>query len=140
MLVFWRIVQGAGGAALLSTAQATLRQIFPREQQGMVQAVFLRFGLGFLFTPINNAAYGNIDPRIAQQAAGLINLSRQIGGSFGIAILGTYLNSHIQMHRVELSRTCTPAIRCYRRDYKCSARIFRRTACRQTQHSGRRSQ
>src|SRR5436305_8057881 len=27
-LVFWRILQGAGGAALLSTAQATLRQIF----------------------------------------------------------------------------------------------------------------
>jgi len=28
-LVLWRLVQGAGGAALLSTAQATLRQIFP---------------------------------------------------------------------------------------------------------------
>src|SRR2546427_3320255 len=27
-LIFWRIVQGAGGAALLSTAQATLREIF----------------------------------------------------------------------------------------------------------------
>src|SRR5438270_4917211 len=40
-LVLWRIVQGAGGAALLSTAQATLREIFPREQQGMVQAIFL---------------------------------------------------------------------------------------------------
>ena len=39
-LVFWRIVQGAGGAALLSTAQATLREVFPREQQGMIQAVF----------------------------------------------------------------------------------------------------
>ena len=35
-LVIWRIMQGAGGAALLSTAQATIRQIFPREQQGMV--------------------------------------------------------------------------------------------------------
>ena len=33
-LVFWRIIQGAGGAALLSTAQATLRQIFPPEKQG----------------------------------------------------------------------------------------------------------
>ena len=37
-LVLWRLLQGAGGAALLSTAQATIRQIFPREQQGMVQA------------------------------------------------------------------------------------------------------
>src|SRR5881392_1767880 len=47
-LVLWRIVQGAGGAALLSTAQATLRQIFPREQQGMVQAIFL---LGVIVAP-----------------------------------------------------------------------------------------
>ncbi|MGH3055514.1 MAG: DHA2 family efflux MFS transporter permease subunit, partial [Gaiellaceae bacterium] len=47
-LVFWRIVQGAGGAALLSTAQATLRQIFPAEQQGMVQSIFL---LGVIVAP-----------------------------------------------------------------------------------------
>ena len=33
-LVLWRIVQGAGGAALLSTAQATLRQVFPPERAG----------------------------------------------------------------------------------------------------------
>src|SRR6476646_3402438 len=47
-LVLWRILQGAGGAALLSTAQATLRQIFPREQQGMVQAIFM---LGIIVAP-----------------------------------------------------------------------------------------
>src|SRR6478672_268444 len=47
-LVFWRIIQGAGGAALLSTAQATLRQIFPLEEQGLVQAVFL---LGIIVAP-----------------------------------------------------------------------------------------
>ncbi|MEO8071487.1 MAG: DHA2 family efflux MFS transporter permease subunit, partial [Acidobacteriota bacterium] len=47
-LVLWRLVQGAGGAALLSTAQATLRQIFPREEQGMVQAIFL---LGIIVAP-----------------------------------------------------------------------------------------
>src|SRR5690349_15598285 len=47
-LVLRLIVQGAGGAALLSTAQATIRQIFPRDQQGMVQAVFL---LGVIVAP-----------------------------------------------------------------------------------------
>src|SRR4051794_9918625 len=47
-LVFWRIVQGAGGAALLSTAQATLREIFPREQQGTVQALYI---LGIIVAP-----------------------------------------------------------------------------------------
>ena len=47
-LVFWRVLQGAGGAALLSTAQATLRQIFPQEEQGLVQAVFM---LGVIVAP-----------------------------------------------------------------------------------------
>ena len=47
-LVFWRILQGAGGAALLSTAQATLRQIFPRELQGTVQTIFI---LGIVAAP-----------------------------------------------------------------------------------------
>src|SRR3954466_801245 len=47
-IVLFRLLQGAGGAALLSTAQATLRQIFPREQQGLVQAIFL---LGIIVAP-----------------------------------------------------------------------------------------
>jgi DHA2 family multidrug resistance protein len=47
-LVFWRVMQGAGGAALLSTAQATLRQIFPPEEQGLVQAVFI---MGIIVAP-----------------------------------------------------------------------------------------
>lgn len=54
-LVFWRILQGAGGAALLSTAQATLRQIFPAEQQGLVQAIFV---LGVVMGPTIGPALG----------------------------------------------------------------------------------
>jgi len=60
------------------------------------------FGLGFLFAPINNVAYASLKPQEAQQASGLINLSRQLGGAFGIAILATYVNTHIQIHRVDL--------------------------------------
>jgi MFS transporter, DHA2 family, multidrug resistance protein len=59
-------------------------------------------GLGFLFTPINNVAYANLKPSEAQQASGLINLARQLGGSFGIAILATYVTVHTQIHRVDL--------------------------------------
>jgi len=33
-LVFFRVMQGAGGAAFLSTAQSTLLEIFPMEQRG----------------------------------------------------------------------------------------------------------
>jgi DHA2 family multidrug resistance protein len=58
--------------------------------------------LGFLFTPINNVAYANLKPSEAQQASGLINLSRQLGGSFGIALIGTYLESRTALHRADL--------------------------------------
>ena len=40
-IVFWRVLQGAGGAALLSTSQATLVQVFPKKEQGIVQSLFL---------------------------------------------------------------------------------------------------
>ena len=59
--------------------------------------------MGLLFTPINNAAFGSLKPSEAQQASGLINLSRQLGGSFGIAVLSTYLTRHVQFHRADLA-------------------------------------
>jgi DHA2 family multidrug resistance protein len=65
-------------------------------------------GLGFLFTPINNVAYASLKPSEAQQASGLINLSRQLGGSFGIAILATYVTVHTQIHRVDLLANIYP--------------------------------
>ena len=58
--------------------------------------------LGLLFAPINNVAFGSLKPQEAQQASGLINLSRQLGGSFGIAVLSTYLTRHTQFHRADL--------------------------------------
>lgn len=47
-LVFWRVLQGIGGGALLSTAQATLLEIFPQSQQGLVQSLF---GFGVVVAP-----------------------------------------------------------------------------------------
>jgi DHA2 family multidrug resistance protein len=54
-LVFWRIVQGAGGAALLSTAMAALLQIFPKKQEGMVAAIF---GIGVMIGPTAGPTLG----------------------------------------------------------------------------------
>ena len=47
-IVFWRLIQGAGGAALISTAQSTIVEIFPRNQIATVQSLF---GLGLIVTP-----------------------------------------------------------------------------------------
>jgi len=58
--------------------------------------------LGMLFAPINTIAFTSLKPSEAQQASGLINLSRQLGGSFGIAVLASYVTMHTQIHRVDL--------------------------------------
>jgi len=60
------------------------------------------FGLGLLFVPINNVAYASLEPSEAQQAAGLISLARQLGGSFGIAVLANYVSKHAEYHRADL--------------------------------------
>lgn len=56
-LVFWRVVQGAGGAALLSTAQAALRQVFPPQQQTVVQTIFI---LGIIVAPTIGPTLGGV--------------------------------------------------------------------------------
>jgi DHA2 family multidrug resistance protein len=65
-------------------------------------------GLGFLFTPLNQLSFSSVDPKDAQQASGLINLGRQLGGSFGIAILGTYITSHTAFHLANLVHYVNP--------------------------------
>ena len=60
------------------------------------------FGLGFLFTPINFIVYASLKPNTVQQASGLINLARQLGGSFGIAVLNTYIYNQAAYHRADL--------------------------------------
>ncbi|HUQ82242.1 MAG TPA: DHA2 family efflux MFS transporter permease subunit [Gemmatimonadaceae bacterium] len=47
-LILWRVIQGLGGGALLSTAQATLFESFPPEEAGIGQAMF---GVGVMVGP-----------------------------------------------------------------------------------------
>src|SRR3954467_2277129 len=47
-LVFWRIVQGLGGGALMTVSQAVLFESFPRREAGTAMALF---GLGVMVGP-----------------------------------------------------------------------------------------
>ncbi|HET9982232.1 MAG TPA: DHA2 family efflux MFS transporter permease subunit [Longimicrobiales bacterium] len=47
-LVLWRILQGLGGGALLSTSQAVLYEVFPKEEYGTAMAIF---GMGVMVGP-----------------------------------------------------------------------------------------
>jgi DHA2 family multidrug resistance protein len=50
------------------------------------------FGMAGLFIPINSVVLGQFSGPALGQAAGIMNLSRQLGGSLGIAFLSTMFN------------------------------------------------
>lgn len=60
--------------------------------------IYQAMGLAFLFVPINTAAYTGIPQGKTNNVSALMNLSRNLGGSFGIAILSTVLARRTQDH------------------------------------------
>ena len=59
-------------------------------------------GLAFLFIPINTAAFAGIPLIKSSGASAIINLSRNLGGSFGIALTQTFFAQQQQKHQVAL--------------------------------------
>ncbi len=69
------------------------------EQPQIMFPLYLRgFAMGLLFTPLSTIALSGIPKHKMAQASGLFNVIRQIGGSFGVAILGTILSTKIVFH------------------------------------------
>jgi len=54
--------------------------------------------MGLLFTPLTALALVEIPKRQMAQASGLFNVIRQIGGSFGVAVMGTMLTRRTIYH------------------------------------------
>ena len=55
LLVFFRVLQGAGGGGLQPVSQAILVESFPREKQGMAMAIY---GMGVVVAPIIGPTLG----------------------------------------------------------------------------------
>jgi DHA2 family multidrug resistance protein len=55
LLVFFRILQGAGGGAMQPISQAILLESFPKHKQGMAMAIF---GMGVVLAPIIGPTLG----------------------------------------------------------------------------------
>jgi DHA2 family multidrug resistance protein len=67
--------------------------------QAVWARIILSASLGFLFVPINTAAYYFIEKTKTDYASGLINLARNLGGSFGISFVTTMLARRTQFHQ-----------------------------------------
>lgn len=59
-------------------------------------------GLALLFLPVTTMSLQGLRGKDGAQAAGLTGMLRQLGGSFGVAIVGTYLERNIAYNRVAL--------------------------------------
>ena len=64
--------------------------------------VYQTMGLAFIFIPINTLSYVGVPQYKSNQVAGMTNLSRNLGGSVGIAMLSTFLLRLQQKHQVYL--------------------------------------
>jgi MFS transporter, DHA2 family, multidrug resistance protein len=66
---------------------------------------FQAAGLAFLFVPINTAAYNGLPKGKTNNASALINLARNLGGSFGVSLANTMLIRRAQFHQNRLLST-----------------------------------
>jgi DHA2 family multidrug resistance protein len=90
----------------------------------MMARIYQSAGMAFLFVPINVMAFYFISKEKFNNATGIINLARNIGGSFGIANVVTLLARRTQFHQGMLLGHMTPLDSAYQAMVKGSARIL----------------
>ncbi len=70
--------------------------------------IYQALGLSLLFIPINTAAFLGVPPDKSSAASSLINVSRNLGGSFGISLVITALSRYAQAHQTTLVAHASP--------------------------------
>lgn len=76
---------------------ATL-SLFSEYGQIMAPLLIRGVAMGLLFTPLTTLALSDIPKHKIAQASGLFNVIRQLGGSFGVAIMGALLTRRMLYH------------------------------------------
>jgi DHA2 family multidrug resistance protein len=69
--------------------------------------IFRGVGLMLAMIPITNIALGTLPPERVKNASGLFNLTRNLGGAVGLAIINTQLNDRIDLHLARLHEAVT---------------------------------
>jgi DHA2 family multidrug resistance protein len=70
--------------------------------------IYQSVGLAFLFIPVNTIAFLGLPPGKNNDASAIINMTRNLGGGFGIAIATTVLARQQQVHHNVLVGHVTP--------------------------------
>ena len=69
----------------------------------LVPQILRGISLMICMVPINNVALGTLPPDRIRNASGLYNLTRNLGGAVGLAIINTILTQRTQEHYLRLS-------------------------------------
>jgi MFS transporter, DHA2 family, multidrug resistance protein len=72
--------------------------LFSMHAEIMLPVYIRGFGMGLIFTPLSTVALMDIKKEKMAQASGLFNVIRQVGGSFGVAVIGTVLTERTLFH------------------------------------------
>jgi DHA2 family multidrug resistance protein len=72
--------------------------LFSERPDIMVSLYIRGFALGLVFTPLSMIALSGVSRNKMGQASGLFNVVRQVGGSFGVALIGTMLTRRVIFH------------------------------------------
>ncbi|MCL5035437.1 MAG: DHA2 family efflux MFS transporter permease subunit [Bacteroidetes bacterium] len=88
------------GIALLALSLFVNRylSLFSMTSDIMVSLYLRGLGMALIFTPLNTLSLAEIPKERLAQASGLFNVIRQVGGSFGVAIMGTLLTDRTVFH------------------------------------------
>ncbi len=90
----------------------------------MMARIYQSAGMAFLFVPINVMAFYFIPKEKINNATGIINLARNVGGGFGIAAVVTVLARRSQYHQQVLVSRMTSFDPAYRAMINGSTSLF----------------
>jgi len=71
------------------------------EADFLIPLIVRGVGLSLLFVPLTTLALSPLPPKDIAQGAGLNNMVRQLGGSFGVALMTTFIAARLAFHRVD---------------------------------------
>jgi DHA2 family multidrug resistance protein len=71
--------------------------------------IFQVVGLPFMFIPINSVAYDGLPPQKTNEGSALINVARNLGGSFGVSLANVELLQRSQFHQARLTENVIPS-------------------------------
>jgi DHA2 family multidrug resistance protein len=109
----WLVIVGVliTSVSLFHMSQFNLQIDF---QTAMWARIYQSLGMAFLFVPINTMAFYFISKEKTNNATGIINLARNVGGSVGISLVATMLSRGAQAHQAYLTGHVNPLDPAYR--------------------------